>query len=251
MIELKNLYKSFGTKDVLRGVDLGIRKGESFVILGGSGTGKSVMLKHMIGLMKPDSGRVFIEGRDVTDYSRKEWFGLRKRFGMSFQEAALFDFMTVYENVAFPIQRHTDFSEKQIRRRVLECLEMVGLKGNEDLLPAELSGGMRRRAGFARSIALNPEVLLFDEPTTGLDPVMTDQIDSVINDLRQGLEVTCVTITHDMMSALDIADRIGMLHEGNIVFIGTPEEFKRSDIPIVKRFLKGRIIENKPNRGES
>ncbi len=251
MIELKNLYKSFGPKAVLRGVDLRIEKGESFVILGGSGTGKSVMLKHMIGLMKPDNGRVFIDGSDVTDFTRKEWFGLRKRFGMSFQEAALFDFMTVYENVAFPIQRHTDLSDREIRKRVLDCLEMVGLKGNEDLLPAELSGGMRRRAGFARSIALNPEILLFDEPTTGLDPVMTDQIDSVINDLRQGLDVTCVTITHDMMSALDIADRIGMLYEGEIVFTGTPEAFKQSDIPIVRRFLKGRVIEEKPNRGES
>ena len=251
MIQLDNIYKSFGPKKVLEGVSLNIEKGESFVILGGSGTGKSVMLKNIIGLMKPDKGRIIIDGIDVTEYTREQWFALRHRFGMSFQESALFDFMTVFENVAFPIRRHTRSTEKTIRLRVSECLEMVGLRGNEHLMPSELSGGMRRRAGFARSIALNPEVLLFDEPTTGLDPVMTDQIDAVINDLRKGMSVTCVTITHDMVSAFDIADRIAMLHEGNIVFTGTPDEYLKADIDVVRRFLKGRIYDDKTERGDA
>ncbi len=243
MIRLENIHKSFGPKNVLKGINLHIEKGESFVILGGSGTGKSVMLKHIIGLMKPDKGRVFIDGKDVTDYTRQQWFDVRRRFGMSFQEAALFDFMNVFENVAFPIRRHTRSTETEIKKRVGYCLELVGLSGNETLMPAELSGGMRRRAGFARSIALNPEVLLFDEPTTGLDPVMTDQIDNVINDLRRGLDVTCVSITHDMVSAFDIADRIVMLYEGEIVFTGTPDDVMKSRLPIIRSFLKGRISE--------
>jgi len=241
MIKLENIYKSFGEKVVLNGVSLEIKKGESFVILGGSGTGKSVMLKHIIGILQPDKGTVNVDGNEVTHYSRKQWFELRKRFGMSFQEAALFDFMSVFENIAFPIRRHTKLNENDIRKRVAQCLEMVGLSGNENLRPAELSGGMRRRAGFARAIALNPEILLFDEPTTGLDPVMTDQIDKIINNLRNGLNVTTVTITHDMVSAFEIADRIGMLHEGKIVFVGSPDEFLKADIDIIKRFLKGRI----------
>ena len=246
MIQLENIHKSFGSKNVLRGVNLHIEKGESFVILGGSGTGKSVMLKHIIGLMRPDKGRVVIDGKDVTDYTRQQWFDIRRRFGMSFQEAALFDFMNVFENVAFPIRRHTRSTEDEIKKRVGYCLELVGLSGNERLMPSELSGGMRRRAGFARSIALNPEVLLFDEPTTGLDPVMTDQIDNVINDLRQGLDVTCVTITHDMVSAFDIADRMVMLFEGEIVFTGTPDDVMKSRLPIIRSFLKGRICDEKP-----
>ena len=243
MIRLENIHKSFGSKNVLKGINLHIEKGESFVILGGSGTGKSVMLKHIIGLMKPDKGRVFIDGKDVTDYTRQQWFDVRRRFGMSFQEAALFDFMNVFENVAFPIRRHTRSTETEIKKRVGYCLDLVELSGNETLMPAELSGGMRRRAGFARSIALNPEVLLFDEPTTGLDPVMTDQIDNVINDLRRGLDVTCVSITHDMVSAFDIADRIVMLYEGEIVFTGTPDDVLKSQLPIIRSFLKGRISE--------
>ncbi len=245
MIRLENIHKSFGPKHVLNGVSLHIERGESFVILGGSGTGKSVMLKHIIGLLKPDKGRVVIDGQDVTDYTRNQWFEIRKRFGMSFQEAALFDFMTVFENIAFPIRRHTRNTEDEIRKRVGYCIDLVGLTGNETLMPAELSGGMRRRAGFARAIALNPEVLLFDEPTTGLDPVMTDQIDKVINDLRNGLDVTCVTITHDMVSAFDIADRMVMLYQGEIVFTGTPDDVMKSEIPIIRSFLKGRICEEK------
>ncbi len=247
LIKLENVFKSFGEKRVLNGVNLDIDKGESLVILGGSGTGKSVLLKHIIGLLKPDKGKIFIDGNDVTNFSKKDWYKIRKRFGMAFQEAALFDFMTVFENVAFPLKRHTNFSEKEIEKRVLECLELVGLRGNEKLMPSELSGGMRRRAGFARAIALNPEILLFDEPTTGLDPILTDQIDKVINDLRNSLDVTCITITHDMVSAFDIADKIAMLYQGEIVFKGSADEFLKSELEVIKKFLKGRICEEKIN----
>ena len=216
-----------------------VRKGESLVIIGGSGTGKSVLLKHMIGLLRPDSGTVEVDGVDINKLGRQELTRFRRRFGMSFQEGALFDSMNVFENVAFPLRRATDRSARQIEERVEECLRLVHLEGVERKMPSELSGGMRRRVGFARAIALEPEILLFDEPNTGLDPVIKALIDELIVELRQSLGSTTVTITHDMRSAFRIADRIGLLHEGKIVALAPPAEFRELPDPRVQQFIHG------------
>lgn len=240
-ISVTNLRKSFGDKKVLRGLNLDVRAGESVVILGGSGSGKSVLLKHLIGLLSPDSGSVVVDGVDLQSMGRDELTEFRRRYGMSFQEGALFDSMTVGENVGFPLTRSRPRPSKHdIRRRVLECLDLVGLAGNEDKMPAELSGGMRRRVGFARSIVLQPEILLFDEPTTGLDPVMTAVIDEIILGLKRRLGCTTLTITHDLQSAFRIADRIAMLHLGEILALETVERFRSLDDPRIRQFLEGR-----------
>ena len=239
-IQLRQVHKAFGPKVVLKGVDLEIREGESLVIIGGSGTGKSVLLKHIIGLLRPDRGSVIIDGTDLSTLDYREITGFRRRFGMAFQEGALFDSMTVAENIAFPLQRARRFQRPEIRERVRECLGLVRLEGAEGKMPSELSGGMRRRVGFARAIALEPAILLFDEPTSGLDPVMTALIDDVILDLQRDLESTTVTITHDMTSAFRIADRIAMLHRGEIIAIGTPEELRANTDPRLLQFLEGR-----------
>lgn len=239
MIEVVNLHKSFGAKQVLRGVSLTVQDGESLVILGGSGTGKSVLLKHVLGLFKPDAGHVTVDGRTVDQLGREELFELRKSIGMCFQDAALFDSMTVAENIGFALTRHTDLDSAQIRARVEECLHLVGLAGGGGLKPSELSGGMKRRVGFARAIALKPRILLFDEPTTGLDPVMTDVIGKIILDLKAELGVTSISITHDLKSAFQIADRIAMLFRGECIAVGTPEAFQADPNPIVQQFLRG------------
>ena len=238
-VRLRDLHKSFGPKKVLTGIDLDVRTGESLVIIGASGTGKSVLLKHVIGLMQPDRGLVEVDGIDVSTLGYREITRFRRRFGMAFQEGALFDSMTVRENVAFPLKRQTKRPLAEIYERVDGCLEMVRLGGIGDKMPAQLSGGMRRRVGFARAIALEPQIVLFDEPTTGLDPVTTAQIDEVILDLLGRLDSTAITITHDMTSAFRIADRIGMLHEGKIIALAPPEEFRRSDDPRVQQFIRG------------
>ncbi len=243
-IAVLGLKKRFGDLEVLRGIDLEIMAGESLVIVGGSGAGKSVLLKHLIGLLHPDEGHVIVDGIDLSLASPQVALGLRKRFGMSFQEGALFDSMTVFENVAFPLRRHTDWPRERIAARVRECLATVRLTGVEGKYPAELSGGMRRRVGFARAIALEPEILLFDEPTTGLDPINTAVIASVINRMRRELEVTSVTITHDMQLAFSVADRLAMLRGGRIVALGTPEEFRTHPDPYVQAFLKGEVVED-------
>jgi phospholipid/cholesterol/gamma-HCH transport system ATP-binding protein len=241
MISLQDLHKSFGHKKVLNGLSIDVARGESLVIVGGSGTGKSVTLKHIIGLLHPDKGHVIVDGIDTCCLSIVELNVLRRRFGMAFQEGALFDSMTVFENIAFPLRRHTKMSEREILARVNECLDMVHLeRGVKDKRPAELSGGMRRRVGFARSISLEPEVLLFDEPTTGLDPVISDVVADLIREMDQTLHATTVTITHDMKVAFKIADRIAMLHKGAVVEEGTPAEFQNSTNPIVKQFIEGR-----------
>jgi phospholipid/cholesterol/gamma-HCH transport system ATP-binding protein len=240
IIELRNIDKSFGGRQVLRDLTVSVEQGESLVIVGGSGTGKSVTLKHIIGLLRPDRGQVFIDGHDITAMKDVELNQFRRRFGMSFQEGALFDSMSVFENIAFPLRRHTKMTEAEIRARVEECLEDVHLHGVEKKRPSELSGGMRRRVGFARAISLKPEILLFDEPTTGLDPVISDVIADLIEEMDVKLGTTTVTITHDMKVAFKIADRVAMLYKGHIIEEGTPEKFQESSNPIVRQFIEGR-----------
>ncbi len=233
---IEDLHKSFGEKKVLKGINITIEEGASTVIVGGSGVGKSVFLKTLIGLLKPDKGKVIIDGIDLFSLKDKELNDFRKKFGMCFQEGALFDSMTVFENISFPLERHTNFSKEEIRKRVEECLSIVKLKGVEKKFPSELSGGMRRRVGFARAIALKPEILLFDEPTTGLDPVMTSLISETIRDLTKDDKVTAITITHDLNAASIIADKIAMLFDGKIIFYGTKEEFNISQEPAIVQF---------------
>ncbi|HUP59102.1 MAG TPA: ABC transporter ATP-binding protein [Thermoanaerobaculia bacterium] len=239
-ISLQHLWKAFDGKQVLRDMSIDIDRGETVVIVGGSGTGKSVTLKHMIGLLQPDRGHVIVDGQDLCCMKAVELNEFRRRFGMAFQEGALFDSMNVYENIAFPLRRHTKMSEDEIRARVEECLEDVHLHGVEKKRPSELSGGMRRRVGFARAISLAPQILLFDEPTTGLDPVISDVIAELIREMDQKLGTTTVTITHDMKVAFKIANRVAMLHNGEIIEQGTPEKFQQSANPIVQQFIEGR-----------
>jgi phospholipid/cholesterol/gamma-HCH transport system ATP-binding protein len=243
-ISVIDLVKSFGDKEVLRGIDLEVMPGTSVVVVGGSGAGKTVLLKHLIGLLNPDEGHVVVEGVDLTQASPQVALDLRKRFGMSFQEGALFDSMTVFDNIAFPIRRHTQTPPKAVAERVRECLRLVRLEGVEQKFPAELSGGMRRRVGFARAIALEPEILLFDEPTTGLDPVNTAAIANVINQLRRELEVTVVTITHDLDLAFRIADSVAMIRRGRIIAFSEPERFRRLEDPYIQAFLRGEVPED-------
>jgi phospholipid/cholesterol/gamma-HCH transport system ATP-binding protein len=241
LISVIGLYKSFGDKKVLNGIDLDIARGESLMLVGGSGAGKSVFIKHLIGLLQPDEGHVVVDGVDLTLAPPEVVLELRKRFGMSFQEGALFDSMTVADNIAFPVRRHTAKNPNQVAARVRECLELVRLPGIENKMPSELSGGMRRRVGFARAIALEPEILLFDEPTTGLDPINTAAIGNVINQLRTNLGVTAVTITHDMNLATRIADRVAMMRRGRILLADVPERFLKSENWFIRAFLDGEV----------
>jgi len=239
VIEIINLVKNFGGQRVLSGVNLTIRKGETMAIIGRSGGGKTVLLKHIIGLMQPDQGQVIVFGKELSQLTPEEMGTLRLKFGMLFQGAALFDSLTVGENVAFALREHTVMTEKEIRRRVRDCLALVGLRGIEHSKPAELSGGMRKRVGLARALALQPEIILYDEPTTGVDPVMADAINRLIKELHDRLKVTGVAVTHDMVSAYKIADRIAMLHEGKIIEVGTPEEIRNASNPVVRQFILG------------
>lgn len=238
-IELRGLRKGFRGKPVLRGVDLVIREGETFTILGGSGSGKSVCLKHMIGLLKPDAGRVIVFGRDVTEFDEEELIDVRKALSMVFQSAALFDSLSVYENVAYPLREHRDWSERQIGERVASCLEAVGLPGSEALLPSELSGGMRKRVGVARAIALEPRAILYDEPTTGLDPANQKRIGELIQGLQRRLRITSVIVTHELELCFAISNQVALLKDGRIAATGTAEEIRRSAHPDVVAFLSG------------
>jgi len=239
MIEIISLHKSFGKNHVLRGANLRIEKGESMVVIGGSGSGKSVLLKHIIGILKPDEGKILIDSIDITTLNERDLYEVRKKFGMLFQMAALFDSMTVWENVAFSLLRHKKMTGEEAKATAVEKLRLVGLIGVEDLMPSELSGGMKKRVGLARAIAHEPEILLYDEPTTGLDPIMADAINDLIVEMKQHLSVTSIAITHDMNSAYKIADRIAMLYEGKIVETGSPDEIRGTKNPIVKQFITG------------
>ena len=241
MIKLVDLHKSFGKQKVLDGLDLEIEAGKTTVIIGRSGGGKSVLLKHIIGLIRPDSGEVLIDGTDITRLGDRDLNEIRKKFGMLFQEAALFDSMTVGENVAFPLREHTRMKEEKIRRIVANRLHAVGLTGVEAKMPSELSGGMRKRVGLARAIAMQPQIVLFDEPTTGLDPVMTEAINRLIMETQKHFDLTCVVISHDIQSIFTIGHRIAMLYEGKIIAYGTPEEMQASRDPVIVQFLAGSI----------
>ena len=240
MIEISDLRKSFGENQVLKGVNLRVNRGETVVVMGRSGCGKSVLLKHIIGLMKPDSGRIVVDGIEVTALKGEDLIEFRKRFGMLFQGSALFDSLSVWENVGLGLLEHTDLSEQEVRRIAREKLELVGLTQVEDLRPSELSGGMKKRVGLARAIAMDPPVILYDEPTTGLDPIMADVINQLIRHLQAKLKVTSIAVTHDMNSAMKIGDRLAMLYGGRIVFEGTPEEVKATDNEVVRQFVEGR-----------
>ncbi len=239
VIELRGVHKAFRRHEVLRGVDLRIRRGETYTILGGSGSGKSVCLKHMIGLLQPDRGQVFILGRDISRASEEALIPLRTELGMVFQSAALFDSLSVYENVAYPLREHRDWPEARIAEQVASCLEAVGLGGVERKLPAELSGGMRKRVGVARGIALEPRAILYDEPTTGLDPANQRRIGDLIRSLQQRLGVTSVIVTHELELCFGISDRVALLQDGRICAEGTAEEMRRSAHPGVRAFLAG------------
>jgi phospholipid/cholesterol/gamma-HCH transport system ATP-binding protein len=237
IIELAGVRKSFGEQEVLRGVDLTIERGRITTIIGSSGSGKSVLVKHIIGLLKADAGEVRFEGRDVTPLSARELEDVRRNFGMLFQHSALFDSMTVEENVAFPLAEHTKLRWSKIREIVREKLALLGLFGVERKYPAELSGGMRKRVGLARAIVLNPKVIIYDEPTTGLDPIMTLNVDQMVREAQEKLKVTSVVISHDMASVFRISDRVAMIDDGVIVEQGEPGELARSSNEVVKRFL--------------
>ncbi len=240
MIQINNLHKSFGEQKVLDGVNLEIPTGTITVILGRSGMGKSVLLKHMIGLLHADEGEVKVDGTDIMSLPDSDLYEFRKRFGMLFQNAALFDSLNVFDNVAFPLREHTKYTESEIAKIVQEKLALVGLFRIDHKMPSELSGGMRKRVGLARAIALSPKIILYDEPTTGLDPLMTDSVNRLILETQQKLHITSVVISHDIESTFFLADRVAMLHEGKIVEQSSPTQFRKSAHPFVKQFLEGR-----------
>jgi len=239
MIKIRGLYKSFGNNKVLNGINLDVNEGETLTIIGGSGEGKTILLKTMIDLVTPDSGVVEIDGVDITKLKEKERAAVQSKFGMLFQASALFDSMTVGQNVAFGLRHLTNQSEKEINKTVLKNLRMVGLEGIENLKPEELSGGMKKRVSLARAIARDPKYILYDEPSTGLDPITADVINDLIINLQKELKITSIAVTHDMVSAYKISNRIAMLYDGKIEEIGTPDEIKNSKNPVVRQFIMG------------
>lgn len=237
MVEFRNVRKTFGNLKVLNGTNFQIKKGEIVFVLGTSGTGKSVLLKTIVGLLKADSGEIFVDGKDVSRFSEEELFPIRKDCGMVFQQPALFDSITIFENVAYGLRRHLKLSEPEIKERVKKALAMVYLSGVEDKFPSQISYGMQKRASLARTVVLQPKILMFDEPTTGLDPVTTGAINRLIKELSQKLKTTSIVVSHDMKCALEIADRILLLEKGEISAQGTPAELQKSRYPLVMEFL--------------
>ena len=238
-VELKGVHKGFGKRQILRGVDIQVRKGETMVFLGGSGTGKSVSIRHIVGLLDPDQGNVYLEGEEMSFASEKTRKRLRSRTGLLFQSGALINWLTVYENVALPLRELQLADEGETHRRVIEKLRWLGLMPAKDLLPANISGGMKKRVGLARALVTNPHILLYDEPTSGLDPVMSQVINELVVRLKRELGVTQIVVTHDMNSAYYIADRITFLYQGKVLRVGTPDEIRNSPDPIVQQFAKG------------
>jgi len=239
IIKIVNLHKSFGDKEVLNGLNLSIYKGEILTILGGSGEGKTVLLKHIIGLLKPEKGEIWIDGYNVANLNESELLKIRKRIGMLFQGAALFDSLSVKENIAYPLREHLKLREEEIDRKVKEKLKLVGLVGIEDKMPSDLSGGMKKRVGLARAIATDSEIILYDEPTTGLDPINARRICQLISDLNELLNITSVIVTHDLICAFSISNRLAFMDGGRIIFTGTPEEMMRAEEPQIIEFLEG------------
>lgn len=247
MILVKSLSKHFEGHQVLRNLNLEVEKGETMVVMGRSGCGKSVLLKLIMGLLEPDEGEIWVDGQEITNLTDKQMDQVRKRFGMVFQSAALFDSLTVGENVGFSLSRHTDMNREQVDRVVGEKLQLVGLRGIEDVMPVDLSGGMKKRVSLARAISMDPEIILYDEPTTGLDPITADEINRLITELHTRLKVTSIVVTHDMKSAFSVATKMAMLHDGRIIASGTPEEFRENTEPIVRGFLAQEALDTKPN----
>jgi len=240
MIRVIDLHIAFGQNKVLRGINLTLKKGETLVVIGQSGSGKSVLIKHLIGLIKPDKGEVYIDGVEITRLKDDELHKITRRFGLLFQGTALFDSMTVAQNVSFGLERYTDLSREEIQERVNENLALVGLRGIENLMPYELSGGMKKRVGLARAIAYRPDIILYDEPSTGIDPIRADAINDLIIRMKHELNVSTVIITHDMTSAYKVADKIAMLYAGRIIEEGVPADIKKSQNPVVQQFIRGR-----------
>lgn len=243
LIEFRGVTKAFGRKVVYSGLDLAIRKGESITVIGGSGQGKSVMLKLLMGLLQADSGQIVFDGEDITHKAERAYAQVRRRIGMLFQGAALFDSLSVYENVAYGLREHLRMSEHEVKARVAEALGAVGLEGIEHMWPADLSGGMKKRVGLARAIAVRPEVLLYDEPTTGLDPINTTRINRLILRLKDTFHITSIVVTHDMHSAFTVSDRIAMIHQGTVIFTGTPDQVRTSEDDRVRNFVLGNAPE--------
>jgi phospholipid/cholesterol/gamma-HCH transport system ATP-binding protein len=242
MIEIQHVKKSFDGRMVLRDVNLTIHDGETMVVIGCSGCGKTVLLRSIIGLIKPDRGKIIVDGEDICQMDGRNLFRIRKKFGMLFQSAALFDSMTVEENIGLALREHTELSAAEIRKKVAEKLEVVGLPGIEVKKPAELSGGMKKRVGLARALIMDPQIVLFDEPTTGLDPVMADSINNLILETHNRMNITSIMVTHDMASVFKVANRVAMLTNGKIIFEGNPKELKKAQNPAVKQFVEGKAI---------